>query len=154
MLLKTLLTIHILGVIVWIGFGVYELLLSREIRQARGTAVEIALIRISTRYGGIIALATLVVAATGVLMVISLDWNFFQQLWLIILQAIMLAILLDMAWLTPTFRRAFKEVKALPDIPGPELVQCRETIAKIHTHVLLMRIGAVVAVVVAVFKPL
>lgn len=39
MLRDSLLTIHVLGVIVWLGFGGYELLLSHEIRKARGTAI-------------------------------------------------------------------------------------------------------------------
>jgi hypothetical protein len=68
MLLDSLLTVHVFSVIVWIGFGLYELLLSREIRKARGTSTEIDLIRINGRYGGIVAVATLLVAISGILM--------------------------------------------------------------------------------------
>jgi len=117
MLLKTLLTIHIFGVIIWIGFGLYELLLHREIRNARGTAIEIALIRVSGRYGGIVAIATLVVAVTGVFMTNLLGLGYFQELWLGILQAIMLAILVDMVLLIPTYVRSYKEIGALRDTP-------------------------------------
>ena len=153
MYLKTLVVIHVLAVIVWIGFGLYELLLHREIRKSRGTAVEIALIRISGRYGGLVALATLVVAITGVLMTQWLGLGYFRLVWLGMLQGIMLAVLLDMAWLTPTFLRLAREIKALPDTPGRELDRARATLEQVHPHVLWMRIGALVAVVFAVFQP-
>lgn len=154
MLRDTLLTIHILGVIVWLGFGFYELLLSHEIRKARDTSLEVPLIRIYGRYAGIVAVATLVVAAMGVLMATLLGWGFFQQRWLGIKQAIMLAIILDIAWLTPTFQRVYKEIAALRDSPGPELEQCRATLAQIHRHVVPMRLGALVAVVLAIWRPM
>lgn len=153
MLLDSLLTVHIFSVIVWIGFGLYELLLSREIHKARGTSTEIELIRINGRYGGIVAIATLFVAISGILMASLFGWGFFQQTWLGIKQGIMLAILLDMAWLTPTFRRAYREIRALSDVRGPELEQCRATLARIHPHVVLMRLGAIVAVGLAIWRP-
>lgn len=153
MLRDTLLTIHILAVIVWLGFGLYELLLSHEIHKAKGTPLEVPLIRIYGRYSSIVAIATLVVAIMGILMATLLGWGFFQQLWLGIKQAIMLAIILDMVWLTPTFQRAYKEIAALRDAPGPELEQCRATLALIHRHVIPMRLGAIVAVVLAVWRP-
>jgi hypothetical protein len=55
MLRNSLPTIHILGVIAWLGLGSYELLLSREIRKARGTGMEILLIRVYGRYAGLVA---------------------------------------------------------------------------------------------------
>lgn len=153
MLRDTLLTFHILGVIVWLGFGFYELLLSREIRNARGTSLEIPLIRIHGRHAGLVAIATLVVAAMGISMSVFLGWGFFQHLWLGIKQTIMLAILVDMALLTPTFKRAFDQIAALDDSDGPGLERCRATLARIHRHVVPMRVGGVVAVVLAVWRP-
>lgn len=153
MLVNSLLTVHILGVIVWIGFGLYELLLHREIRRARGTPAEITLIRVSGRYGGLVALATLIVAITGAWMTSLMGLGYFRLLWLGILQAIMLAILLDMAWLTPTFVRFARELRELGEGPGPELERVRATSARLHPHLVLMRIGALVAVAVAVFQP-
>lgn len=153
MLRDALLTVHILGVIVWLGFGFYELLLSREIVKARGTSLEIPLIRIHGRYGGLVALATLVVAGMGILMSLLLGWGFFQHLWLGIKQAIMLAILIDMALLVPTFQRAYQQIAALDESGGAGLEQVRITLAQIHRHVVPMRVAGVVAVVFAVWRP-
>lgn len=153
MLRDSLLTIHILGVIVWLGFGAYELLLAREIRSARGTAMEIPLIRIYGRYAGLVAAATLIVALAGGAMAVFLKWGFFNQLWLGIKQAIMLAILLDIAWMTPTFIRTGNEIKALPDNPGPQLDSVRSLLAQVERHVIPMRLGALAAVVLAVWRP-
>lgn len=148
-----LLTIHILGVIVWLGFGAYELLLSREIRRARGTPLEIDLIRIYGRYAGLVALATLVVAAAGALMSVALGWGFFTSLWLGTKQAIMLLILADMVYMVPTFIATAKATAALTHPGGSALDQTRQLLERIERHVVPMRLGALVAVVLAVWKP-
>lgn len=153
MLRDSLLTIHIIGVIVWLGLGAYELLLSHEIRRARGTPVEIPLIRIYGRYAGLVAAATFVVAIAGGAMSWFLGWGFFKHLWLGIKQAIMLAILLDIALMTPTFIRTADEIKALPDSAGPQLDSVRALLARVERHVIPMRLGALVAVVLAVWRP-
>ena len=102
-----LLTVHILGVIVWLGFGAYELLLSREIRRSRGTPLEAELIRIYGRYAAFVAVATLVVAATGALMSVLIGWGFFTSIWLGAKQAIMLLVLAVMVCRsTGSLRRA------------------------------------------------
>ncbi|MGF2059448.1 hypothetical protein, partial [Enterococcus innesii] len=93
-----LLSIHILAVIVWLGFGLYELLVLREVRRARGTPGEAALIRLYGRYAGVVAVATLVVAAAGVAMSLTLHWGFFHVLWLGLKQAIMGAIILGIVF--------------------------------------------------------
>ena len=43
---STLLTLHLLAVVVWLGASLYDLFLLREIRRAAGGGVELALIRI------------------------------------------------------------------------------------------------------------
>lgn len=154
MLRDTLLTIHILAVIVWLGFGLYELLLTREIHKARGTQLEIQLMKIYGKYAPIVAIATLVVALTGVLMSIFLGWGFFQNVWLGIKQAIMLAVLLDMTYLIPTFIRGAKEIEALSNNGGRELEAYRETQRTIDRHVVLMRLGSLIAVILAVWRPM
>ena len=153
MLRDTLLTVHILAVVVWLGFGLYELLLTRDIKNARGTQFEVPLLKIYGKYAPIVAIATLVVALTGVLMSIFLGWGFFQHMWLGIKQAIMLAVILDMIYLTPTFIRGAKEIGALSNNAGPELEAYRETQRTIDHHVVLMRLGGLVAVVLAVWRP-
>ena len=153
MLRDSLLTVHILGVIAWLGFGGYELLLSHEIRKARGTVMEIPLIRIYGRYAGLVAAATLVVAITGGAMAWFLGWGFFKYIWLGIKQAIMLAILLDIAFMAPSFIRTGNEIKALPDSGGAQLDSVRKLLARVERHVIPMRLGALVAVVLAVWWP-
>jgi len=148
-----LLTIHILGVIVWLGFGAYELLLSREIRRARGKHLEVDLIRIYGKYAGLVALATIVVAIAGALMSLLLGWGFFTSLWLGTKQIIMLLILADMVYMIPTFMATAKATSALTDSGGEMLEHTRHLLARVEKHVVPMRIGALVAVVLAVWKP-
>lgn len=154
MLRNVLLSVHLVAVIAWLGVGLYELFLYREIRRARGTPLEVSLIQIYGRYSSVVALATLVVAAAGLLMSLLLGWGFFQQLWLGLKQAIMLLVLLDMALLVPTFRRAYAEIALLSTGEGiAALERCRTTLENVHRHVLPMRLGALVAVLLAVWRP-
>lgn len=154
MLRDSLLTMHIFGVIVWLGCGLYEFFLAHEIKKARGTSFEIPLIQLYGKYAPVVAVATLIVAIIGVLMSVLLGWGFFQQLWLGLKQGIMALIILDMLLMTPTFIRGSKEIADLSNNTGPELERYRVTFAKIERHVILMRAGAVVAVILAVWRPL
>jgi len=154
MLRSFLLSVHLIAVIAWLGVGLYELFVYREIRRARGTPLEVSLIQIYGRYSAVVAVATLVVAAAGLIMSLLLGWGFFQQLWLGIKQAIMLLILIDMALLVPTFRRAYADIAALStDDGGTALERCRTSLERVHRHVVPMRVGALVAVLLAVWRP-
>jgi hypothetical protein len=93
--------------VVWLGCGLYELFLVREIRRARSSAEEIPLLRIYGRYAGIVAIATLATAGAGVFMSIMLGWGFFTVLWLGIKQGIMAAIILAMLVLAPLFLKTY-----------------------------------------------
>jgi uncharacterized membrane protein len=153
MLRTALLSTHILAVIVWLGFGLYELLLVREIRRARGSPEEVALIRIYGRYAGVVAVATLVVAAAGVAMALTLGWGFFTVLWLGLKQAIMAAIVLGMIVLTPLFMRTYAAIAALSDGNAASLAAARDAMGRVEKYVILMRLGGAVAVVLAVWRP-
>jgi uncharacterized membrane protein len=150
---SALLTAHILGVIVWLGFGAYELLLSRDIRRARGTQHEIVLITIYGKYAGYVALATLVVAIAGALMSLLLDFGFFSSFWLGTKQVIMLAVLADMVYLVPTFIATAKATSTLAEAGASALEYTRALLAKVERHVIPMRIAALVAVILAVWRP-
>jgi len=154
MLRTALLSTHILAVFVWLGFGLYEVLLIREIRRARGAPEEIALIRIYGRYAGVVAIATLVVAAAGVAMALTLGWGFFNVLWLGLKQGIMAAIILGMIVLTPLFMRTYAAIGAISEGNTASLAAARDIIGRVERYVVLMRLGGVVAVVLAVWRPL
>ncbi len=153
MLRTVLLSIHIFAVIVWLGFGLYELLLLREIGRARGRPEEAALMRFYGRYAGIVALATLIVAAAGVAMTVTLGWGFFTVLWLGIKQAIMAAIILGMVVLTPLFMRTFAAIAAISEGNSATLETARDVIKRVEGYVILMRLGGAIAVILAVWRP-
>ena len=69
-----LLTVHILSVIVWLGCGLYEIFLAREMKGAQGTPFELHLTRLYIKYSPAVPIATLLVAATGGTMAVVLDW--------------------------------------------------------------------------------
>lgn len=146
MLRSVLLSIHLLAVIVWLGFGFYEVLVLREIGRARSRPEEAALIRLYGRYAGIVAVATLVVAAAGVAMMLAFDWGFFRVRWLGLKQAIMAAIILAIIALTPLFVRTYAAIGALREDDAATLAGAREAIARVERQVILMRVGGVLAV--------
>ena len=153
MLRNTLLSIHILAVIVWLGFGLYEILLTREIRHARGLPEEIPLIRIYGRYAGLVAIATLIVAAAGVAMSVLFGWGFFSVLWLGIKQGIMAAIIISMIVLTPLFIRTYAAIARISGPESAELQTARALMGRVERYVILMRLGGVAAVVLAIWRP-
>jgi hypothetical protein len=153
MLRNTLLSIHVLAAVVWLGFGFYELLLTREIRHAHGSPEEIPLIRIYGRYAGLVAIATLVVAAAGVAMSALLGWGFFSVFWLGVKQGIMAAIITGMILLSPLFVRTYAAIAGISGPNSPELQTARTLIGRIELYVILMRLGGVVAILLAIWRP-
>ena len=153
MLRTVLLSIHVLAAIVWLGCGLYELLLMHEIRRARGSLEEVALIRIYGRYAGIVAIATLVVAAAGVAMALLLGWGFFSVLWLGAKQGIMSAIILCMIILAPMFIKTYAAIDAISETNASSVKAARDAIGRVERYVILMRLGGLVAVVLAIWRP-
>ena len=154
MLRGTLLTLHLVGVIIWLGAGLYELFLDREMRRARGTATEVALARIYSRYGPVVAAGTLLVAVTGVLQASLLGWGYFSVLWLGAKQILMLLVLLIMASLLPRFLLLGRIVRGHSDGAPALSDEARELFAGVLPYILAMRVAALVALVLAVFRPL
>lgn len=150
---NTLLSTHILAVIVWFEFGFYELPHTREIRKSRGSTEEIPLIRIYGRYAGIVAIATLITAVASVAMAIALRWGSFSVFWLGAKQDIMAAIILGMILLTPLFTKLYKSIAPVNSNNLASIAEPREIMDRVERYVLLMRVGGVIAVVLAVWKP-
>jgi uncharacterized membrane protein len=153
MLRGTLLTLHLLGVVVWLGAGLYELFLEHEIRQARGTPTEVSLARVYARYGPVIAMATLLVAATGALQASLLGWGYFTTFWLGAKQLLMLVVLGILGALLPTFVRMGRLVAAHPEGAGQLSHEVRALFDRARPYVLVMRVAALLAVLLAVFRP-
>ena len=153
MLRGTLLTLHILAVVVWLGAGLYDLFLSHEIRRQRGTPAEVTLARVYVRYGPVIVAAALVVAVTGALQSSLLGWGYFQHLWLGIKQALMLVVLGCLAAVFPTFARMGRAVASLPESATELGDEARALFARAEPYILVMRTAALLAVVLAVFRP-
>jgi hypothetical protein len=150
---SALLTLHLFGVIVWLGTGLYELFLDREIRRARGTPAEVSLARVYVRYGPVVASATLLVAITGVLQASLFGWGYFSVLWLGAKQALMLLVLAVLGCLMPTFIRMSHVVSALPEGAEQLSDEARSLFSRARPWVLVMRSAALVAVLLAVFRP-
>ncbi len=150
---ETLLTIHLLGVVVWLGAGLYELFLQRELRLHRGTPSEVAIARVYTRYGPVIAAATVLVAVTGVLQSSLLGWGYFQYFWLGLKQGLMRLVLILVGALLPSFIRLGRVVGALLDGASELPEEGRRLFARVEPWVLVMRAAGLLAVILAVFRP-
>jgi len=150
----TLLALHLLGVVVWIGAGLYDLFLDHEIVRARGTAAEVALARVYVRYGPVIVAAVLVVAATGALQTWLFGWGWLRFDWLGAKQALMAVVLAVLFGLFPSFARMSRAVRALPPGAAELSADARAALARVRPWVLVMRACALAALLLAVFRPL
>ena len=153
MLRNTLLTIHLFAVILWLGGGAYELYVAQQAKRYRGTAVELPLLRMVATTGPVVAVSMVLVAVTGALMSWLLDWGFFQVFWLGAVQAIMAVALCIMFSILRPYYRAGELMRALPPGPGEATDEIRAILARLDPWILSMRIGALVAAVLAIWKP-
>jgi len=153
MLRSALLTVHLLAVILWLGGGAYELFVARQARRYRGTPVELPLLRMVATTGPVIAVAMVLVAATGVLMSWLLGWGFFRVFWLGAVQAIMGVALCIMFSILRPYYRAGGLMRALPPGPGEATDEIRAALARLDPWIYAMRAGALVAFALAIWKP-
>ena len=83
-----------------------------------------------------------------------IGWGFFTSIWLGAKQAIMLLVLAVMVCMVPTFVATAKATAALDHSGGSVPENTRQLLAKVERYVVPMRIGALVAVVLAVWRPI
>jgi len=153
MLRSALLTVHLLAVILWLGGGAYELYVARQARRYRGTPVELPLLRMVASTGPVIAVAMVLVAVTGVVMSWLLDWGFFRVFWLGAVQAIMGVALVIMFSILRPYYRAGELMRALPPGPGEATEEIRAILARLDPWIVAMRVGALAAALLAIWKP-
>jgi hypothetical protein len=150
---ESLLTVHILAVILWIGFGFCELWLGRLFLRQNGSPVEATLIRFIYQCDLVVFISTLVAFAAGTAMSLLLGWGFFNEFWLGIKQGIMLLVLAVVLIILPRALRLGALIKALPDGPGAATPEIRAVYRWLEPWYLVMRLLAVAAVVLAVWRP-
>jgi hypothetical protein len=148
-----LLSIHLLAVIVWLGGGFYELWLGRVLLRSRGSTAEAALIRAIYQSDLVVFGATVVAFAAGVIMSIVLDWGFFTHFWLGVKQSIALVIVPMVAVILPKALQMGRQIDALPPGDGPIPPTLRASYAGLEPWFAAMRLLGVVAVLLAVFRP-
>jgi uncharacterized membrane protein SirB2 len=145
-----LLTVHLLSVVV--GAGLYDFFLTREIASAVGQPAELSLIRIHLRYGPVIAVAMFLVFISGVLMSVFLGWGFFTSTWLGE-QFLMLAILIMLIGFVPLVVRLARAVQALGNNAISATEEIRVLIRRGERYEVAMRLAALIALVLAVWRP-
>ena len=150
---ETLLSIHLLAVIVWLGAGFYELWLGRLFLRSNGSASEATLIRAIYRSDVVVFAATLIAFAAGATMALTLGWGFFQELWLGLKQAIMIAVLVIVAAIFPAALRLGRQISALPAGDGAVPAELKMTYARLEPWYWTMRVLGVVAVLLAIWRP-
>jgi uncharacterized membrane protein len=148
-----LLTIHLLSVVVWLGAGLNDFFLTREIASAAGQPAELSLIRIHLRYGPVIAVAMFFVFISGVLMSVFLGWGFFTSTWLGTKQFLMLAILIMLIGFVPLVVRLARAVQALGNNAISATEEIRVLIRRGERYEVAMRLAALIAFVLAVWRP-
>lgn len=153
MLRNGLLTVHLLAVILWLGGGAYELYVAHQARRYRGTPVELPLLRIVAIAGPVFVVAMVLVAVTGVLMSWLYGWGFFRVFWLGAVQAIMAVALVIMFSILRPYYRAGELMRALPPGPGQATEEIRAILAGLAPYIVAMRVGALVALGLAIWKP-
>ena len=153
MIRNTLLSVHILAIIGWIGAGFFELYLGRRFVAEKGTSVEAPLIRIVYGADLVVFGATITAFVSGVAMAIHEGYWFFTVLWLGAKQAIMILVLVIVALIFPVAMKLNSAMRRLPAGPGPATDEIRDLYRRLEPWYWLMRILAVVAVLLAVWRP-
>jgi hypothetical protein len=77
----------------------------------------------------------------------------FLVFWLGVKQGIMAAIIIGMIVLTPLFVRTYAAIARISGPHSPELQTARTLIGRIELYVILMRLGGVVAILLAIWRP-
>jgi uncharacterized membrane protein len=149
---NSLLTLHLVGVAVWLGCGLYDVFLSREIRRRAGTPLELDLIRIQVRYGWVVAAATVLVAMTGVGMSSLVGWGYFAAVWLGLKQSIMLVVLTGMLVMIPMVVEQGRELSSL-QAGALATERLRTLCIRCEWCYRAMRLGALAGLVLAVWRP-
>ncbi len=153
MIRNTLLSIHILAIITWIGVGFFQLYLGRRFLAAKGTVLEAPLIRIVYGSDLVVFGSTIVAFATGIALAIHESYGFFTVFWLGTKQAIMLLVIVIIALIFPMAMKLNAAINALPQGPGPATEDIRALYRKLEPWYWSMRVLAVIAVLLAVWRP-
>jgi uncharacterized membrane protein len=154
MLRDTLLTVHILSIIVWLGGGLYDFFVSHEIKKAHERPEGVVLTRLYLKYIGPVAAGTILVLITGVWMSLALGHGFFQTLWLGTKQGLMLVALATIPILVPLFRQLGDAMDALPDDASALSSEAVTALRRIDPPMIVARSAGAIAVVLAVWRPM
>jgi hypothetical protein len=145
--------VHIISVIVWLGFGFCALWLGRVFLRCAATPAGAPLARFLRQCDLVIFGATLLAFAAGTTMALALGWGFFRTPWLGLKQAIMFGVLGGVAVILPRAVRFGNLVAALPPGPGPISDEIRGLYVWLEPWYLGMRIAGITAVVLAGWRP-
>jgi hypothetical protein len=94
-----------------------------------------------------------VVGITGVLQASLLGWGYFGVLWLGAKQVLMLLVLAILGAVLPTFVRLGRAVAVVPESAQQLSDEARRLLERGRPYILVMRIAALLAVVLAVYRP-
>lgn len=150
---EILLTIHILAVIVWLGFGFFELWLGRIFLSDPHSSAAAPLIRIIYRSDVVVFMATLVAFGAGIAQTYVFGWGWFTTLWLGGKQAIMCGVLITVVVILPGAFKLGAQIDAMPDGPGPASAEVIKSYKQLEPWYWLMRLAGLAAVFLAVWKP-
>lgn len=150
---ELILTVHLIAVIIWLGFGFFELWLGRIFLSDPNAPQAAPLIRIIYNADIVVFMSTLVAFGAGILQTHLFGWGWFETIWLGIKQSIMVGVLLIVAVILPMAFRLNARIKELPEGPGPASPEVVRTFKWLEPWYWAMRIAGLVAVVLAVWRP-
>lgn len=160
MLRNLLLTAHIWAIAVWIGAGFLELYLGRKFLKTETGSPEFrreaaTLLRMTYQADLGVFAATLIAFAAGLAMTFTFDWGFLTgPLWLTVKQALMIIVLATVVLIFPRAIKLGGVIGELPkgasEVPPEGYTLYRE----LEPWYLAMRVLALAAVAIAVFRPI
>jgi hypothetical protein len=153
MLRDTLLSIHLFGAIAWVGAGFFQLYLGRLFLAQKGSVLEAPLIRIVYGSDFVVFAATVLVFLAGIGLAICEGYWFFTTLWLGVKQAIMLVVVAIVVFIFPAARQLNIAIGKLPPGSGPANDEIRGLYRSLEPWYWLMRLLAVAAVLLAIWRP-
>lgn len=149
------LTLHLLGVALWLGGAIYErLFVYAGVTKNQGTPLELLYTKILLRTQPFFLLSVLLLLIGGIGMTIFYRLGWFPLSWLGLKQSIAVAMLVIFAAVVgPTMKKTEQQVHTLGDKAATATAEIRRNVRKFQLALDVVHVGLVLNFLLGVWKP-
>jgi len=149
------LTLHLLGVALWLGGAIYErLFVFAGVTKHEGTPLELLYTKILLRTQAFFLLSVLLLLVGGVGMTIFYRLGFFPASWLGIKQGVVVVMLVIFAGVIgPTMKKTEQQVHTLGDKAATVTTEIRRNVHKFQLALDIVHVGLVFNFLLGIWQP-